>query len=100
MAKDGSYEVNLFKASWQDGALQEDVVKSVANGQIGFSKALASKWIRIDKTEEKPRIYRNVSAWNPKCSIVHVIGIPSEIVLVTIRTCASYRAHLRHFDLA
>ena len=37
--------------------------KSVPNAKVGFSKAMSSGWLRVDKTAEGgPRVFRKVSS--------------------------------------
>ena len=33
----------------------------VPNAKIGFSKAMSAGWIRLDKSGDKPRVFRKVS---------------------------------------
>ena len=60
MAKHGSYEYNLFHAIPMDGISQLELLKKIENAKIGFSKAMSNKWIKVDKTENGPKCFRNV----------------------------------------
>ena len=57
MLKTGSYEYNLYKAVPKAGISQSNLMTSVPNAKIGFSKAMANKWIRMLKTDGNSFIY-------------------------------------------
>lgn len=68
VAEQGSHEANVFRAIGPDGMLQAELMSSVANAKVGFSKAIAAKWIRVDKSEGAPRIFRNVRTPRISCN--------------------------------
>nr|XP_032821897.1 phenylalanine--tRNA ligase alpha subunit [Petromyzon marinus] len=56
----GSHEARVFHAVPPEGILQSELVK-LPNGKVGFSKAMSSKWLRMDKSAENgPRVFRSV----------------------------------------
>ncbi|XP_031470039.1 phenylalanine--tRNA ligase alpha subunit isoform X2 [Phasianus colchicus] len=60
--RDGSPEVRLFHSVPSEGLPQSDAMK-LPGAQVGFSKAMANKWLRLDKgAPGGPRIFRAVSA--------------------------------------
>ena len=60
VAKNGSYEAMVFNAITPEGVSQAELMKSVKNAKIGFSKAMQAGWIKMDKSAEGgPRVYRN-----------------------------------------
>jgi phenylalanyl-tRNA synthetase alpha chain len=58
----GSHEVRVFEAvDPKNGTPQSSLMKSVPNAKIGFSKAMSSGWLRLEKNEGgEPRVYRKV----------------------------------------
>jgi phenylalanyl-tRNA synthetase alpha chain len=46
----GSYEVLVFNAIPPSGIAQSEIMKSVPNAKIGFSKAMSKGWIAFDKS--------------------------------------------------
>ncbi|KAK7099872.1 phenylalanine--tRNA ligase alpha subunit A-like [Littorina saxatilis] len=65
--ENGSHEARVFNAVPQDGILQSDLMKSVPNAKVGFSKAMSAGWIRMDKAAEGgPKVYRKVDAIEDK----------------------------------
>ncbi|XP_065214468.1 phenylalanine--tRNA ligase alpha subunit [Planococcus citri] len=50
VAKNGSYEVLIFNAVPSGGIAQAELMKTVPNAKIGFSKAMSKGWISIDKS--------------------------------------------------
>ncbi|KAH7697327.1 phenylalanyl (f) trna synthetase protein 1 b, partial [Aphelenchoides avenae] len=56
IAEGGSHEYKVFQAIGQDGAAQPDIEK--AFGKLGISKALANKWIGLDKSGGVVRLLR------------------------------------------
>uniref|UniRef100_A0A8C3M4S4 phenylalanine--tRNA ligase n=1 Tax=Chrysolophus pictus TaxID=9089 RepID=A0A8C3M4S4_CHRPC len=60
--RDGSPEVRLFHSVPSEGLPQSDAMK-LPGAQVGFSKAMANKWLRLDKgAPGGPRIFRAVGA--------------------------------------
>ncbi|KPP70415.1 phenylalanine--tRNA ligase alpha subunit-like [Scleropages formosus] len=60
IAERGSHEARVFGAIPKDGLLQTELMK-LPSGRVGFSKAMSSKWIRMDKGHEGgPRVFRMV----------------------------------------
>lgn len=64
MVEKGSHEARMFASvSPQGGSPQADLMKSVPNAKIGFSKAMSAGWIRLDKTAQGgPRVFRKVES--------------------------------------
>uniref|UniRef100_A0AAX7TBJ3 Phenylalanine--tRNA ligase alpha subunit n=1 Tax=Astatotilapia calliptera TaxID=8154 RepID=A0AAX7TBJ3_ASTCA len=62
IAEQGSHESRVFSCIPQEGLAQSELMK-LPFGKIGFSKAMSSKWIRVDKAHEGgPRIFRTVES--------------------------------------
>lgn len=59
----GSHEAAVYNAvpNNDDGILQADIMKTVQYAKVGFSKALAAGWIKIDKTNGKSIVTKNQS---------------------------------------
>ena len=63
----GSHEAIVFQAVPPEGIEQPQLMKLLSSsdkqvdGKIGLSKALASNWIAIDKTQGKPLVIRKVN---------------------------------------
>ncbi|KAM8987168.1 phenylalanine--tRNA ligase alpha subunit [Ara ararauna] len=58
--RDGSPEVRLFRSVPAEGLQQSDAMK-LPGGSIGFSKAMANKWLRLEKgAPGGPRVFRAV----------------------------------------
>jgi len=66
----GSHEACVYYAIPPDnGIIQSELMNLVPNAKIGFSKAMSSKWIKIDKSDGKPRIFRNIETIEDKIQI-------------------------------
>ncbi|XP_074641944.1 phenylalanine--tRNA ligase alpha subunit-like [Tubulanus polymorphus] len=63
VASNGSYEARIYHAvPAADGIPHKELMK-LPNAKIGFSKAIAAKWIKLDKTTEGgPTVYRNIAS--------------------------------------
>uniref|UniRef100_A0A3Q3ENF3 Phenylalanine--tRNA ligase alpha subunit n=1 Tax=Labrus bergylta TaxID=56723 RepID=A0A3Q3ENF3_9LABR len=62
IAEQGSHEARVFSSIPLEGLSQSELMK-LSFGKIGFSKAMSSKWIRVDKAHEGgPRIFRTVDS--------------------------------------
>uniref|UniRef100_A0A8C3URW9 phenylalanine--tRNA ligase n=1 Tax=Catharus ustulatus TaxID=91951 RepID=A0A8C3URW9_CATUS len=58
--RDGSPEVRLFRSLPEEGLPQGEAMK-LPGGSLGFSKAMANKWVRLDKgAPGGPRVLRAV----------------------------------------
>ncbi|XP_015472109.1 phenylalanine--tRNA ligase alpha subunit [Parus major] len=58
--RDGSPEVRLFRSLPEEGLPQGEAMK-LPGGSLGFSKAMANKWVRLDKgAAGGPRVLRAV----------------------------------------
>ncbi|KAM4643859.1 phenylalanine--tRNA ligase alpha subunit isoform 3-T3 [Amazona ochrocephala] len=58
--RDGSPEVRLFRSLPAEGLPQSDAMK-LPGGSVGFSKAMANKWLRLEKgAPGGPRVFRAV----------------------------------------
>ncbi|KAM3864271.1 phenylalanine--tRNA ligase alpha subunit isoform 1-T1 [Diretmus argenteus] len=62
IAEQGSHEARVFSSIPAEGLPQNELMK-LSFGKVGFSKAMSTKWIRVDKGHEGgPRIFRNVES--------------------------------------
>lgn len=58
----GSHEALVFYAVPLEGIRQQELMKNVPNSKVGFSKAMSSGWIQIDKKAEGgPKVFRKVN---------------------------------------
>ncbi|CAD5228414.1 unnamed protein product [Bursaphelenchus okinawaensis] len=55
----GSHEYRVFQEIGADGVPQKQIV-DLSFGKIGMSKALANKWIALDKSASPPKLVRKV----------------------------------------
>ncbi|XP_013410856.1 phenylalanine--tRNA ligase alpha subunit [Lingula anatina] len=63
VVENGSHEALVFNAVPVEGIAQSDLMQSVPNAKIGFSKAMSGGWIMIDKKAEGgPRVFRKVES--------------------------------------
>jgi phenylalanyl-tRNA synthetase alpha chain len=67
VAKRGSHESLVFANVPADGIAQPELMKLLANNlgaaaKVGFSKAMSSGWLAIDKSGGEPRVVRKVAA--------------------------------------
>ncbi|KAL5015727.1 hypothetical protein ScPMuIL_005316 [Solemya velum] len=63
VADRGSHEALIFNAVPVEGILQSELMKTVPNAKIGFSKAMQLGWVRMDKgAEGGPRVFRKVDS--------------------------------------
>ena len=53
----GSHEYNLFKRVSKDGIPQSEIMKTVPNAKIGFSKAMSNKWIQVRKVDNVSMVF-------------------------------------------
>ncbi|XP_060072242.1 phenylalanine--tRNA ligase alpha subunit-like [Ylistrum balloti] len=61
IAEGGSHEALVYYAVPSDGVTQAEIMKSVPNAKVGFSKAMQNGWIQIDKKAEGgPRVTKKV----------------------------------------
>ncbi|CAK9823555.1 Phenylalanine--tRNA ligase alpha subunit B [Anthophora retusa] len=58
----GSHEAAIYNVIPDGGVLQSEVMQTVPFAKIGFSKALQSGWIEIDKTKGTPIVKKKVSS--------------------------------------
>ncbi|XP_059163077.1 phenylalanine--tRNA ligase alpha subunit-like [Physella acuta] len=57
----GSHEALVYNAVPKDGIPQSQLMASVPNANVGFSKAMSAGWIKVDKSHEGgPRVFRQV----------------------------------------
>ncbi|PAA91846.1 hypothetical protein BOX15_Mlig028271g1 [Macrostomum lignano] len=93
VADHGSHEAVLFASvPAGDGAPQSELMKSVPNAKIGFSKALANRWIRLDKSAQGgPRVYRQVESVSDR--IRHCLQMVAALSLDSLT--AEERAELK-----
>lgn len=62
VANYGSHEAAVYNAIPDDGISQSEIMQSVPFAKIGFSKALSSGWIEIDKTSGTIIVKKKVSS--------------------------------------
>lgn len=61
IAKNGSHEALVYNAVPADtGIEQSEIMKTVPNAKVGFSKAMSHGWILVDKSSGKPVVRRKV----------------------------------------
>uniref|UniRef100_A0A915JRI6 Phenylalanine--tRNA ligase n=1 Tax=Romanomermis culicivorax TaxID=13658 RepID=A0A915JRI6_ROMCU len=61
IAENGSYEALVFNFIPDLGGVEQSkILTSVTNGKIGVSKALKNGWIKLVKTENGPKLEKNV----------------------------------------
>ncbi|XP_075217209.1 phenylalanine--tRNA ligase alpha subunit [Lycorma delicatula] len=53
ISESGSHEALIFNAIPQEGISQAELMKSVPNSKVGFSKAMSKGWISLDKCSGK-----------------------------------------------
>ncbi|CAH2085166.1 unnamed protein product [Euphydryas editha] len=61
VAEKGSHEAVLYRSIPEDGIAQAEVMKTVPNAKVGFSKAMSLGWIYIDKSGA-PLVKRKVES--------------------------------------
>ncbi|CAH2040873.1 unnamed protein product, partial [Iphiclides podalirius] len=62
VAENGSHEAVLYRSIPDNGMPQAEVMKTVPNAKVGFSKAMSSGWIMIDKSGGAPLVKRKVDS--------------------------------------
>lgn len=60
VADNGSHEAVLYKSIPESGIPQAELMKTVPNAKVGFSKAMSAGWIVIDKSGGPPLVKRKV----------------------------------------
>ncbi|CAH0399269.1 unnamed protein product [Chilo suppressalis] len=60
VAANGSHEAVLYRSVPESGITQAELMKSAPNAKVGFSKAMSSGWILIDKSGGAPLVKRKV----------------------------------------
>ncbi|CAG9787021.1 unnamed protein product [Diatraea saccharalis] len=60
VATNGSHEAVLYRNVPDSGITQAELLKSGPNAKVGFSKAMSSGWILIDKSGGAPLVKRKV----------------------------------------
>ena len=67
IADRGSHEALVFQAVPEEGIDQQSLMASFSGdptiGKVGFSKAIASKWIVIDKSGGKPVVKKECTSY-------------------------------------
>ncbi|XP_034828749.1 phenylalanine--tRNA ligase alpha subunit [Maniola hyperantus] len=58
VAEKGSHEAVLYRSIPDSGISQAEVMKTVPNAKLGFSKAMSLGWIAIDKSSGAPLVKR------------------------------------------
>ncbi|XP_023939617.1 phenylalanine--tRNA ligase alpha subunit [Bicyclus anynana] len=62
VAEKGSHEAVLYRSIPEAGILQAEVMKTVPNAKVGFSKAMSLGWIVIDKSSGAPLVKRKTES--------------------------------------
>ncbi|XP_048000082.1 phenylalanine--tRNA ligase alpha subunit [Leguminivora glycinivorella] len=62
VADKGSHEAVLYKSVPENGISQAELMKTSPNAKVGFSKAMSSGWIVIDKSGGAPIVKRKVDS--------------------------------------
>ncbi|XP_072949849.1 phenylalanine--tRNA ligase alpha subunit [Epargyreus clarus] len=62
VAEKGSHEAVLYRSIPDEGISQAEVMKTVPNAKVGFSKAMSAGWIIIDKSGGAPLVKRKVDS--------------------------------------
>ncbi|XP_059061498.1 phenylalanine--tRNA ligase alpha subunit [Achroia grisella] len=62
VANNGSHEAVLFRSIPDDGIPQAELMKIVPNAKVGFSKAMSSGWIFLDKSSNPPLVKKKVDS--------------------------------------
>ncbi|XP_053394586.1 phenylalanine--tRNA ligase alpha subunit-like [Mercenaria mercenaria] len=61
VAEKGSHEALIFHAIPDGGIPQAELMKTVPNAKIGFSKAMQAGWVQMDKKSEGgPKVFKKV----------------------------------------
>nr|XP_042906092.1 phenylalanine--tRNA ligase alpha subunit [Parasteatoda tepidariorum] len=60
VALNGSYEALVFYAIPPDGILQQQLMKTVSQANVGFSKAMSAGWIYLEKKDGSTLAFRKV----------------------------------------
>eukprot|EP00124_Ichthyophonus_hoferi_P003030 Ihof_evm1s238 gene=Ihof_evmTU1s238 len=58
----GSHEAHVFAAIPLEGVAQSELMKAGPWAKIGFSKAMSSGWISMEKRDNKPYVLRKVDS--------------------------------------
>ncbi|XP_072172919.1 phenylalanine--tRNA ligase alpha subunit-like [Diadema setosum] len=67
VVNNGSHEAVVFHAIPPEGISQAELMKSVPNAKIGFSKAMSAGWLEVNKKcEGGPRVQKKVSSIEDK----------------------------------
>ncbi|XP_020708753.2 phenylalanine--tRNA ligase alpha subunit [Athalia rosae] len=60
VVENGSHEAAVYRAVPESGIAQSEIMKTVPNAKVGFSKALVAGWIELDKSSGAPIVKRKV----------------------------------------
>ncbi|XP_041474896.1 phenylalanine--tRNA ligase alpha subunit-like [Lytechinus variegatus] len=70
MVNNGSHEAAVYNAVPSEGITQAELMKTVPNAKIGFSKAMSAGWLEVNKKcEGGPRVLRKVSSIEDKVQL-------------------------------
>jgi len=75
VVESGSHEALVYNAVPDEGIPQAILMSSVPNAKVGFSKAMSSGWITIDKTKTPPLVTRKAP------SIVDTVQASLKLIL-------------------
>lgn len=63
VAVNGSHEARVYNAVPPEGIPQAQIMKSVPNAKIGFSKAMQAGWVTMDKScEGGPKVFKKIDS--------------------------------------
>ncbi|XP_015512836.2 phenylalanine--tRNA ligase alpha subunit isoform X1 [Neodiprion lecontei] len=81
VAENGSHEAAVFKAVPDGGVAQTEIMKTVPNAKVGFSKALVAGWIELDKSSGTPIVRRKVPSITDtiQLHLKNVANIPDNV---------------------
>ncbi|XP_046331517.2 phenylalanine--tRNA ligase alpha subunit-like [Haliotis rufescens] len=66
----GSHEARVYQVVPEEGITQAQIMSSVPNAKIGFSKAMSAKWIKMDKKAEGgPKVFRSADTIEDKVQL-------------------------------
>ncbi|ESP03312.1 hypothetical protein LOTGIDRAFT_207611 [Lottia gigantea] len=67
VAEKGSHEACVYNSIPAEGIRQADIMKTVPNAKVGFSKAMSAGWIQVDKKAEGgPKVFKKVDSIEDK----------------------------------
>ncbi|KAH9635095.1 hypothetical protein HF086_000816 [Spodoptera exigua] len=90
VAELGSHEAVLYNHIPETGMAQAEVMKTVPNAKVGFSKAMSAGWIYLDKSGGAPLVKRKVDTINDTVQ-EHLIELKKGIDNLTTNVRNDYK---------